>query len=1109
MKEGVKLKKKFMKYAMFGIFLFSALIGITKVNAEQYTGQAIWPSEKIPNIYIKKFREDGYIKYQQASFIRRSEDNKFVYCLQPYVDIDNNLPYYNIERRDYAAVLNMTQEQWDRISLYAYYGYGYDKNGYDHSAQKWYAVTQVLVWRTAEPKSRIVFTDTLNGTENPNLFASEIAELEALVNNHYKRPEFNMNDLTLTLGQSVTFNDSNNVLHNYKVASTENVNAVINGNTITLTGTGIGEAKVNLVKNAQKYNEAPIVYYSNHSQNVFRVGYYDPIPANYNLRVVGGKIQITKVDSETNSTTPQGQASLIGAKYDVFDSSGNLVTTLTIGDDNTAITNNLPLDTYTIKEVSSSKGYYIDNSSYKVTVDSSETFKVTVKEKVIKNYISILKQYDYVNGNTTLLNAEANITFEIFYPDGKKYTEITTDKNGYATLDIPYGVWRIHQVNSNTGFEKIYDFYITVDENSELEQYYNILNNKLSAYLKVVKVDSETGKTIALANTKFKILNTDTNQYVSQYVGGKVYDNFLTDENGVFTTYLKLEAGNYKLVEIDSPKGYVISEEGLKFTIGEDSEYHYTTYGAFIVVEFENKPIKGQVEIYKNGEKFVIENGTFSYEDISLKGIKFNIYAGEDIKTSDGNHLYYNKGDLVETVITDDKGYVKSKKLPLGKYYLVEVETKDNYVLDTKEYHFELTEKDNKTAIVYDTYKAYNYLKKGTLEFTKTDLVSGEVIPNVKLEIYTEKDELIFSGITDNKGKVVIENLKVGKYYIVETDPVEGYVLNEEKVYFEIKDNGEVVKAEMTNKKITSTLKITKFDEEEKLLSGVKFGIYDLENNLIKEVVSNEEGYIEIELEYGKYYFKEISTLDNYVLNEEKHYFEVKTDGEIIAEKVVNEFIKGTLEFTKTDLVSGEVIPNVKLEIYTENDELIFSGLTDDKGKIIIEELKVGKYYIVETDPVEGYVLNEEKVYFEIKENGEVVKAEMTNKKITSTIIIHKLNDSNEELSGVVIGIYDLDNNLIGKYITDENGNIEVELDYGKYYYQEISTIENHILNTEKVYFEVNNDGEVIESTLINILEEVEVPSTNLDKNYLVYILIFSTGLLGLGLIIYDKKNKK
>ncbi|MBO4956228.1 MAG: hypothetical protein J6C50_00080, partial [Rickettsiales bacterium] len=121
------MKCKLIKYNIIGIFLFLAFIGIKEVKAETYTGQAIWPSEHISNIYIKKFRADGYIKWQQARFIRRSEDNKFVYCLQPYVEIDNNLPYYNIERQDYASVLNMTEEQWDRVSLLAYYGYGYDQ----------------------------------------------------------------------------------------------------------------------------------------------------------------------------------------------------------------------------------------------------------------------------------------------------------------------------------------------------------------------------------------------------------------------------------------------------------------------------------------------------------------------------------------------------------------------------------------------------------------------------------------------------------------------------------------------------------------------------------------------------------------------------------------------------------------------------------------------------------------------------------------------------------------------------------------------------------------------------------------------------------------------
>ncbi len=424
--------------------------------------------------------------------------------------------------------------------------------------------------------------------------------------------------------------------------------------------------------------------------------------------VIKGRIKVNKIDSETKTCKALGQATLIGAKFDIKDHNNNVVDTITIGDDCTAISKYLPYGKYTIVETKQPTGYYINTEVFEQFISVKKDYSITVQEDVIKNFISILKQYDYVNGNTTFLNAEANITFEIFYPDGTKYGEVKTDKNGYATLDIPYGVWNFHQVNTSTGFEKIYDFFITVDENSELEQYYNILNNKISAYVQVVKKDSETGKTIAIPNVKFKIQNVDTKQYVSQYVGGKVYDNFMTDENGVFTTYLKLEAGNYKLVEIESPKGYLLSKDGVEFTIGENTEYNYTTYGAIVVVEFNNTPIKGQVEIYKNGDKFIVEDETFSYESISLKGIKFNVYADEDIKSADGNYLYYNKGDLVETLTTDENGYVKSKKLPLGKYYLIEVETKKNYVLNTKEYHFVLTEKDNKTALVYDAYKAYN-----------------------------------------------------------------------------------------------------------------------------------------------------------------------------------------------------------------------------------------------------------------------------------------------------------------------------------------------------------------------------------------------------------------
>ena len=1092
-------KKKFIKLLAIAFASIISILGITKVSAQMYYETLV--QEHQEGIYYT--RRGGGKPYLSAQYSTYTMNGKVVYCIEPGVDITIN---------DYTGADGFINSPYDdatnkKIELIGHYGYDYP----GHQTLRYRMAAQSLIWETTGGQIIEFWTERYGNGDFINL-NYERNEIMKLVNAHYNKPSFNGSSMEVVVGKEYKITDTNGLMNEYALYKAEGLDVRISGNDIYFTPKATGNLSLSVAR--KHYDNHTTIVFKGNDEISQKMGYFrfsDPVVATLNLNVIGGKIKITKVDSETNTTNPQGQATLVGAKYNVIDSSGKVVDTLTIGSDSTAITGHMPLGTYTIKEVSPSTGYYLNNTTYTATVNSSDTVNITVKEDVIKNYISILKQYDYVNGNTTFLNAEANITFEIFYPDGSKYGEIKTDKNGYATLNIPYGVWKFHQVNTTTGFEKIYDFYITVDENSEKEQYYNILNNKISAYVRVVKKDSETGKTIAIPNVKFKIQNTDTKQYVSQYVGGKVYDSFMTDENGVFTTYLPMEAGNYKLVEIESPKGYLLSKDGVEFTIGENTEYNYTTYGAIVVVEFDNTPIKGQVEIFKNGEKFVVENGTFSYKDISLNGIKFNIYADEDIKSADGNYLYYNKGDLVQTIITDENGYAKSKSMPLGKFYLVEVETKDNYVLDTKEYHFELTQKDNKTAIVYDTYKAYNYLKKGTLEFTKKDFSTSDPIPNVEFEIYTDKDELIYSGKTDENGKIIIEEIAVGKFYIVEKNPAEGYVANDEKIYFEIKEDGEIVKAEMTNKKITSTLKITKVDEEEKLLSGVKFGIYDLDDNLIKEVITNEEGLIEIELEYGKYYFKEISTLEQYVISDKKIYFEVKENGAIIEEKVVNEFVEGTLEFTKTDLITGDVIPNTLIEIYTEDDELIFSGKTDENGKIVVEELRYGKFYIIEKEAETGFVITDEKVYFEIKEDGEIVKAEMTNRPILGTLEFTKIDISTSEpLPNTLIEIYNENDELIYSGKTDENGMIIIEeLRYGKFYIIEKEAPEGYILNEEKMFFEIKEDGEIVKATMVNEKVVIEVPNTGLNDYHIYEIISGVLVLSGLGVIIYAKKKRK
>ncbi len=810
------MKKRKSLYAILGILFLSLFFGISKANAEEYTGQAIWPAEKIANIFIRKYRADGYIKYQQGSFIRRSEDNAFVYCLQPYVDIDNNLPYYNIARSDYATYLNMTQEQWDRISLLAYYGYQYNENGYDHSNNKWYVITQVLIWRTAEPTSRIVFTDTLNGNDLPNKFASEIAEVESLVANHYKRPSFNT-DIKVPIGKSQDLVDQNGVLSNFKVVSAENGTATINGNTLTITPTSVGQVKVKLAKNATKYSTNPIVYFSNHSQNVMRVGNYDPVPANVEITSVGGRLKIYKVDSDTKESNAQGNASLKGAVYGIYNLNNEKIGEIITDEYGYGISDYLPnLGDFTVKEITPSKGYTLDKNKYTFTVDKDNLLaELEVYEKVIEADVKLFKTF--ANGSTGILKGEPNITFEIYLNNCTQKNllksttgnicmvgKITTDKKGFAEIKLPYGSYTFKQVTSTPNYEKVKDFEVVIDENSEKDIYKLISNAPIEAKIKIVKVDKETGETITRKGIKFKIKNAKTNEYVCQtitYPTAQKVCVYETDSNGIITTPSTL-VGDFLLEEVEDQRveGYVWNDKPLSVHIGDGSEIILDeNYGALLLVDFANERVKGKVDIVKNGEKFVIEDGTYHYEKTLLDDVVLGLYADEDIYI--GSKKIYSKDELIKEVKTKN-GKVSIDNLELGKYYIKEISTLKDYVLDETKYSFELTFKDQYASLIIKDMTLNNYYKKGKVEITKKDLITGDVIPNTILEIYTDKDELIYTGTTNEEGKILIENLRYGKYYFIEKEAPEGYQINDEKMWFEILEDGKIVKSELSDEKI-------------------------------------------------------------------------------------------------------------------------------------------------------------------------------------------------------------------------------------------------------------------------------------------------------------------
>ena len=204
------------------------------------------------------------------------------------------------------------------------------------------------------------------------------------------------------------------------------------------------------------------------------------------------------------------------------------------------------------------------------------------------------------------------------------------------------------------------------------------------------------------------------------------------------------------------------------------------------------------------------------------------MYANEDFY-GDDNKIIYRKGDLIDYKFTDKEGKIIFDNLELGKYYVKELQTLKEYVLDKKKYSFELKYKDQYMDVVHYTLNLVNYLKKGELILIKTDNDSGKVIPNTKIELYSENDLLIYSGFTDNNGIINIKDLPYGKYYIVEKLAAPGYINNNEKIYFEIKEDKEIINVNMTNKKMEVEVPSTfKNDLISEILSGVSLITFSL-----------------------------------------------------------------------------------------------------------------------------------------------------------------------------------------------------------------------------------------------------------------------------------------
>lgn len=786
------MKNKYKLALMFFVSVFFMLAGYTEVSAATLT------QTPVDNWYYT--RRGGGKPYMSAQWNLYDLDGKTAYCIEPGVDITTS---------DYEGAIGWINSPYSdevnrKIQLYGYYGYNYP----GHGNLRYRAAAQSLIWEATGGQIIEFWTEKYGNGNFINLNA-ERNEILRLASTHYEVPIFDSDTKDAVIGETTTFTDTKGILSNFDVVKSSDASVSINGNTLSVTPNVVGNITVVLKK--KTYTQDPTIIFVGKdatSQKMGMFGVDDPVLVRVKLNVVGGSLKINKKDLDTKLSKPQGDATFKNAVYELLDENYNFITDLIIDDSFSAKTDKIlsPNKIYILREKTASEGYLLDKTEYRFKIDRDNLdIEMDVYEDVIEKTVNIYKVF--ADDSTTILKGEPNVSFEIYLKStGEYYKTIKTDEKGFVSVKLPYGKWIFKQVSSTSGFEKVKDFEIVINNDSDEDITKIISNAEIRAKLKLIKVDSESRKILVRDGIKFRIKNLDTGEYVCQnitYPGQEKICVFET-KDGMFITPYVLGHGNYQIEELEEQSilGYVWNNVPLRFSIDENSKFiQDDEFGLMLEVQFENKEVKGEVEIKKVGEKLVIENGTFRYEEIELDGVHYDLIADGDIYAGDGTLIYKDK-QLIKSFVTKD-GYFKLTNLYLGKYCLIETKTVGNHVLNSKPYCFEIKYKDQYTDIIKLTINQKNYLSKGDFELSKVDLSTGEPVEGALIEIYTEDDILIYSGRTDKFGKLYVKGLESGKKYkFVEKEAPEGYILNDEIHEFEILNNGDIVKDTLSNEKI-------------------------------------------------------------------------------------------------------------------------------------------------------------------------------------------------------------------------------------------------------------------------------------------------------------------
>lgn len=891
------------------------------------------------------------------------------------------------------------------------------------------------------------------------------------------------------------------------------------------------------------------------------------------------RVSVNKQDIE--KTHSQGDAKLGGAIYGLYHGD-TLVAQYTTQNDGTFNTDYFVCDTnWTLKEIQPSEGYLLDKTVYPVgadpqlyTVEYNWTSN-TVKEQVKKGKVSIIKHTD--DGSTKIETPEKGAEFQLYLKSSGSFVNadpderdtIICDEDGFASSKLlPYGVYTVHQTKGWDGREKITDFDVFIQ--SDNVTYKFLINNaNFSSYLKVVKLDKETNKQIPYAGAAFEIYDANGHRISMKYTYPQVttIHTFYTNSEGYLITPEKLEYGDYKLVEVQAPYGYVLDSTPIAFSINQENS---STDTGVTVVKVKAKDIaqKGVIEITKTGEVFSSVNSSMNeklnlntympiYEKGNLKDAVYEIYAAEDITTTDGT-VRAEKGELVDTITTGDKGIAKSKELYLGKYTIIEKTAPLKFVLNKDKHNIELTYAGQNVKVTSTALSVYNERQKVSVSLRKTmeqDEIYGignnNEIKSVQFGIFADedvkaadgtiipKDSLVTFANCDENGKITFDcDLPIGyKWYAKEIATDEHYILSNKHYQFNTNYAGQdtkVIKINVSgNEKINNTLKRgkvegIKINKDNDKLEGAIIGIFKVgatefsEKNAIATTKTDKDGAFSFSnIPYGEWIVKEVAAPTGYVVDATQHHIHISDDGVVINITMTDKQVM----ISKIDVTSGQELAGAELTITDESGNVIDSWTSTDTAHYANGLVEGQKYALTEKTAPYGYEVANSIVFV------------VTNDKATQTVV---MNDS-PILSSVLVNKVDsiTGENIISKKFeftlysdaeckneivtvnanTDDGTALFSDLRYGTYYIKETKAPKGYMLSDEVVKIEINDKGVFANGEKLTeendvysiVYQNSLLPSvfTGDSKSILMYLTMAAIAVVFIAIMIIIKKKYK